>query len=280
VTSFPFPIEGGQIALFARAIGDANPAFVLGPGQQVPPTYWVVADHYDPAFQRRPSPGRPWPNEGQTPILTGNPPLHVAQTIEHLGPVPVGDVLTATRQPPVEWVKQGRRGGRLHFVELVTSFADAAGRPVARSSWLDVITETSHREMSTAGGARADGGDGDDGAGGADALPLVEHLSRTQIVMYVGAAGDFHPLHHDDTVAAAAGYPSIFAPGMLTMAIACRMLTDRYPAARLRRIAARFHAQVWPGDSLWGRIDPDGDGLALDVRNQSGSAVLSATVGL
>jgi len=41
---------------------------------------------------------------------------------------------------------------------------------------------------------------------------LVENLTRTQIVMYAGASGDFNPIHHDETFATkAAGYPSVFA---------------------------------------------------------------------
>ena len=30
---------------------------------------------------------------------------------------------------------------------------------------------------------------------------LVENLTRTQIVMYAGASGDFNPIHHDETFA-------------------------------------------------------------------------------
>ena len=32
-------------------------------------------------------------------------------------------------------------------------------------------------------------------------LVLVEKLSRTQIVMYAGASGDFNPIHHDEVFA-------------------------------------------------------------------------------
>ena len=56
---------------------------------------------------------------------------------------------------------------------------------------------------------------------------LVENLTRTQIVMYAGASGDFNPIHHDETFATkAAGYPSVFAHGMLTMGMTGRLLTD------------------------------------------------------
>ena len=39
-------------------------------------------------------------------------------------------------------------------------------------------------------------------------LVVVENLTRTQIVQYAGASGDFNPIHHDETFATkAAGYP-------------------------------------------------------------------------
>ena len=47
---------------------------------------------------------------------------------------------------------------------------------------------------------------------------VVENLSRTQIVQYAGASGDYNPLHTDEVYTTQiAGYPSVFAHGMLTM---------------------------------------------------------------
>ena len=47
---------------------------------------------------------------------------------------------------------------------------------------------------------------------------IVDDLSRTQIVMYAGASGDYNPLHSDEKFAReVAGYPGIFAHGMLSM---------------------------------------------------------------
>jgi acyl dehydratase len=80
---------------------------------------------------------------------------------------------------------------------------------------------------------------------------VVDNLSRTQIVQYAGASGDYNPLHTDEIYATAVvGYPSIFAHGMLTMGLTGRMLTDRVGADRLIRFGGRFKAQVWPGDTL------------------------------
>jgi acyl dehydratase len=43
--------------------------------------------------------------------------------------------------------------------------------------------------------------------------------SRTDIVQYQGASGDFNPIHHDDEFAQSAGYPGAFSVGMLQAGI-------------------------------------------------------------
>jgi acyl dehydratase len=45
-------------------------------------------------------------------------------------------------------------------------------------------------------------------------------------VRYAGASGDFNPIHWSDRVAGAVGLPGVIAHGMLTMALAARLLTD------------------------------------------------------
>ena len=83
---------------------------------------------------------------------------------------------------------------------------------------------------------------------------VVENLTRTQIVQYAGASGDFNPIHHDETFATgAAGYPSVFAHGMLTMGLTGKLLTDWLGDGVLRSFGVRFVSQVWPGDTLTAR---------------------------
>ena len=80
---------------------------------------------------------------------------------------------------------------------------------------------------------------------------VASDLTRTQIVQYAGASGDYNPLHSDEVYATqVAGYPSVFAHGMLTMGMAGRMLTDYVGDGRLLAFGGRFKAQVWPGDQL------------------------------
>lgn len=80
---------------------------------------------------------------------------------------------------------------------------------------------------------------------------VVENLSRTQIVQYAGASGDYNPLHTDEVYTVqAAGYPGVFAHGMLTMGLTGKMLTNYVGDGRLTKFGVRFTNQVWPGDTL------------------------------
>jgi acyl dehydratase len=69
---------------------------------------------------------------------------------------------------------------------------------------------------------------------------LVDDLTRTQIVQYAGASGDYNPLHTDEIFTTkVAGYPSVFAHGMLTMGMTGKMLTDYVGDTRLTKYARR-----------------------------------------
>jgi acyl dehydratase len=110
---------------------------------------------------------------------------------------------------------------------------------------------------------------------------LVEDLKRTQIVQYAGTSGDYNPLHTDEVFTTeVAGYPSVFAHGMLTMGMTGRMLTNYVGDGRLTKYGVRFTNQVWPGDTLnsTATVESVEDGVVnLEVKttNQDGAVVLS-----
>ena len=80
---------------------------------------------------------------------------------------------------------------------------------------------------------------------------VVDDLTRTQIVQYAGASGDYNPIHSDEPFAReVAGYPTVFAHGMLTMGLTGKLITDTVGDGTLTNYGVRFVSQVWPGDTL------------------------------
>ncbi len=114
---------------------------------------------------------------------------------------------------------------------------------------------------------------------------VVEDLKRTRIVQYAGACGDYNPLHTDEIYATKiAGYPSVFAHGMLTMGLAGQAVAGLVGTESLLRFGVRFTAQVWPGDTLTvrtsvARIAEDEDGpvaeFTVSTVNAEGREVMS-----
>jgi len=104
-------------------------------------------------------------------------------------------------------------------------------------------------------------------------LLLVDDLSRTQIVQYAGASGDYNPLHSDDKFTTeVAGYPSVFAHGMLTMGMTGRIVTDWFGVESLQKYGVRFVKQVFPGDTLTATAE------VIDVRDEGGTRVADVSV--
>jgi hypothetical protein len=170
-----FPVEAGHIMMFARAIGDANPRYYEetagSEGVVAPPTFVQASAQFDPGYPLRPKIGQPWFGSGREPA--GPPPsfagrgsgrrdgggsagdggerggggggggtgLHAEQHFEYARPVRPGDILTWTTKPGKTWEKQGRRGGRLVFSELVTEYRDQQGELVVTARSVGVRTE-------------------------------------------------------------------------------------------------------------------------------------------
>jgi acyl dehydratase len=79
---------------------------------------------------------------------------------------------------------------------------------------------------------------------------LANPITRTQIVRFAGAAGDFNPIHHDEEFARAAGQPSVFAMGQLTAAILADAVAGWFGDEHVTGFGVRFRDKVWPGDRL------------------------------
>jgi acyl dehydratase len=78
----------------------------------------------------------------------------------------------------------------------------------------------------------------------------VGPISRTDIVRYQGASGDFNPVHHDEEFARNAGLPAPIAVGMLHAGMMAAWATDHFGPENVRLVGVRWKKPVWPGDVL------------------------------
>ena len=109
-------------------------------------------------------------------------------------------------------------------------------------------------------------------------------ITRTDIVRYAGASGDFNPIHHDEGFAAKAGFPTVFSIGMYQAALLATFATDWLGAEHVRRYTVRFREQVWPDDVLTcaGTVTAvDGDRVSVELtctRQTGGVAIAGEAV--
>jgi acyl dehydratase len=113
----------------------------------------------------------------------------------------------------------------------------------------------------------------EDVAEGDEAPELTHVLTRTDLVAYAGASGDYNPMHHDEVKATAAGQPSVFGHGMFSMGLLGTAVTDWVGAGSVKRFTVRFARQTWPDEELHSKIvvtgkrtEGDAHLIDLDVR--------------
>jgi acyl dehydratase len=116
-----------------------------------------------------------------------------------------------------------------------------------------------------------------------DTAPAIDHeLSRTDLVMYAGASGDFNPMHHDEIAAQAAGLPSVFGHGMFSAGLLATAITNYVGVGNLASYRMRFTKQTWPGEVLSTNVavieKRPGNEIVLEcvLVNQDGEAKLQA----
>lgn len=100
-------------------------------------------------------------------------------------------------------------------------------------------------------------------------------LSKEILQNYAHASLDFNPIHLDDSFAQKAGFPSVIAHGMLSMAFMGDFILLNFPrdAYRVKTFSCRFKKVVFPGDTLTvnGQVkqeSSDSITLQISVSNQ------------
>ena len=114
----------------------------------------------------------------------------------------------------------------------------------------------------------------EDAAVGGAAPERSHELTRTDLVRYAGASGDFNPMHHDEVAAQKAGQPSVFGHGMFSMGLLGTALTDYVGVGNVTRYKVRFARQTWPDEVLSSKI------VVTGTREEDGKKLVDLTVTL
>jgi acyl dehydratase len=114
-------VETGKIREFARAVKDANPAWLADDGALAPPTFLMTLAHWVTDLGDTRSAVK----------LDYRRLLHGEQEFEYLAPIRAGDVLRFRSRTKDAFEKQGKRGGTMTFVVGETEFRNQQGDVVA-----------------------------------------------------------------------------------------------------------------------------------------------------
>ena len=120
---------------------------------------------------------------------------------------------------------------------------------------------------------------------GTELPPLTVTVTRENLVRYAGASLDFNPIHWNERFAREVGLPDVIAHGMLTMALAGRIVTDWLgDPGKLVSYYARFtRPVVVPDDGVGATVEftakvakvlDDGSAQVLITAKSDGKAVL------
>lgn len=297
-----FPIQSTHLLFFARAIGDPGADHTDMTTAIAPPTFGIAHHQFVPGYPLRPEPGQPWIGSGRTDsgadASAFEAALHAEQQFDYYRPIRAGMTLTVDTVAGSSWTKARRDQGHLAFSESLTHLRDASSGDLvqtARSVGVVIRPGPPPNDAPTGPvtGSKAERADGAGpgpvepvslpGLGDRRELVVFDGLTRTQLVLYAGASGDYNPLHTDEIFATrVADYPSVFAHGMLTMGASARVLTEWVDPRLLRSYRVQFRGQVWPGDTLTVVASVESRGeesatITLATTTQDGRLALSGT---
>lgn len=227
-------IEADRTVAYAAATNDPNPRYASG--ELAPPVFGVV-----PVFEAMGAASAGMiPSEYVFFIVHGEQDMHFHQ------PLRPGQTLSTT--VTLHSVRVGGSGTR---VIMQTDSADADGAPVLTQYFTIFVRTMSDGESA---GPDKPGHDFPEAARSAPVGdPFVVHVDDDQTFRYRDASGDQMPIHVDEEFAKNVGLPGIIAHGLCTMAMTSQAVVDRAcggDPTRLKRLAVRFAANVFPGNDV------------------------------
>jgi acyl dehydratase len=252
-----------RIAAFAAALGDPNPAY-RGADPIAPPTFAMVvaAQTWDQLFGD--------PNLDLQLKRT----MHTEQRFTFNRPIVAGDILQAALS-----ISSVRIRGAAEFIGISAALTDAAGEVVctADSTLLHNRSEADSENKSMVEEQQPVRQNvvsdleplqpmmWDELSAGQVLGTLNIPVTRTRLVEYAGASGDFNPIHHSDFAAHQLGLPGVIAHGMWTMGAALRPVTDTFGPANVASVQTRFVKPVpVPDDGRGSIIETTASVSALD----------------
>jgi len=286
-------VEAGKVEEFARALKNDNPAYRSREAAR------------EQGFERIPAPITflrtalfPRYGPGETETGADRFPLgfdigfdlryrvHGGQAYDIERPLYVGDRVDATTTL-VDVSQRATDNGTLTLLVLETEYTDQDGDLVAteRKTILEApggIEATPAEEGEE--GAEAEGPStsvsetpadayrttryAEDLAVGDTGPELVQTFDLKDFVRYAGASNGLDRIHYDRDFVRDAGYPDVFAHGMLTAGVVEHMITDWLGLSRISRFETRFTAPLWAGDTLTVR------GTVVDKRDRDGGVAV------
>ena len=225
-------IDPERAKAYAAATNDPNPLYA--DGTYAPPVFGVVPTWGAMGL----AVADVVPAEALMMIVHGEQDMHFHQ------PLVPGTKLTTTAT--AHSVRVGGSGTR-YTIEVESK--DDAGEPVL----------TEYVTMFIRGMSDGESGGPDKPAHEHDLATATKvgtfsvHVDDDQTYRYKEASGDSMPIHVDDAFAKQVGLPGIIAHGLCTMAMCSqavvKTVADGDPA-RLKRLAVRFAANVFPGNDV------------------------------
>jgi len=242
---FTVRVEHGKIREFAEALRDENPLYREEEAARRSPFGGIIAP---PTFTRN----FWWEGHEVQEDLKIDPRLrlHGEQEFEYYRPIEAGEVLTGQVRIADVYEKAGRRGGKMTFAVIETTYTNAKGEKVlvGRRTLIETAPQPETAREPRPPVRRLNPAEAKEGL---ESPPLVVGpITRTDFVRFAGASGDMNPNHHDEIYAIRSGNERVFAMGMLQAGYLAHLLTDWFGDGTLRRFRVRFAARVHPGDVL------------------------------
>jgi acyl dehydratase len=255
-------VDADEIAAYASASGDDNPAYRVGPDQVPSPLFPVV-------------PAMPLmamvtldPELGlDNPLMV----VHGEHEIVHHRPVRPAETLKLSAS--LESVED--KGTSAVFV-IGMRAVTADGEPV-NDQFATILARGAG-----SGEAHERSPAAETPSPGRTLASFVSHVDKGMPARYAEASGDRNPIHLDDDVARAVGLPGVINHGLGTLSLVAGGLVNDLASGdptRIGRIGARFTGLVIPGTDLETTVTETGPGAyRFETQSPVGSAVMSGHV--